>query len=254
MSDRAGTLELIGLDGIPEVRSGDDVVDLIVTALGTSGQALRDGDVLVVTHKIISKAEGRLIDLSTVEPSDFARKTALAWGKDPRHIEVVLQESVRIVRMDRGVLICETRHGFVCANAGVDASNVAGREVVCLQPIDPDASAARLRAGLGERLGVTVAVIISDTFGRAWRSGVVNVAIGAAGLAPLDDYRGQDDPNGYELRATIIAVADELAAAAELVMGKLDRRPAAIVRGYHADAAPGIARDLVMDPSRDLFR
>ena len=156
--------------------------------------------------------------------------------------------------MDRGIIISETRRGFICANAGVDASNVDGREVVCLQPEDADASARRLRAGLREKLGVEVAVIVSDTFGRPWRNGLVNVAIGLAGLAPLADYRGQADPGGYDLRVTILAVADELAAAGELVQGKLARRPVAIIRGYSLAGEPGSARDLVMDPSRDMFR
>ena len=254
MAEREGALQIFGLDGLPEVPPGADVIQLLIDALGTSGEQLQTGDVVVVTHKIVSKAEGRLVDLKTVEPSAFAEKFALAWGKDARQVEVVLRESVRIVRMDRGVLICETPRGFICANAGVDASNVADREMVCLQPADPDRSAEGIRQGLAERLSVAVGVIISDTFGRAWRNGQVNVAIGVAGLAPLDDNRGKYDPNAYELRATVLAVADELAAAAELVMGKLARRPVAIIRGFHADGAPGTARDLVMDPSRDMFR
>jgi coenzyme F420-0:L-glutamate ligase / coenzyme F420-1:gamma-L-glutamate ligase len=250
---RAGDLEIFGIDGVPEVRADDDVVGVIVDAVGRAGRALEAGDVVVVTHKIVSKAEGRLVDLREIQPSAFAYHLASTADKDPRQVEVVLRESVRIVRMNRGVVISETAHGFVCANAGVDASNVDGRDVVCLQPLDPDASAERLRRGFRDRLGVEVAVIISDTFGRAWRNGVVNVAIGLAGLAPLDDYRGRYDPNAYELRATILAVADELAAAAELVMGKLDRRPVAIIRGFGA-SGEGSARELVMDPARDLFR
>jgi coenzyme F420-0:L-glutamate ligase / coenzyme F420-1:gamma-L-glutamate ligase len=252
--DRAGEIRIFGLDGLPEVRPGDDLVALIVAALRAGDRDLRDGDVLVVTHKIISKAEGRLVDLSTVEPSPFARQLAATVGRDPRHFEVVLRESARIVRMDRGIIISETRHGFVCANAGVDASNVDGREVVCLQPEDPDASARRLRAGLREKLGVDVAVIVSDTFGRPWRNGLVNVAIGVDGLAPLADYRGQADPAGYDLRVTVLAIADELAAAGELVQGKLARRPIAVIRGFTLAGPPGTARDLVMDPSRDMFR
>jgi coenzyme F420-0:L-glutamate ligase/coenzyme F420-1:gamma-L-glutamate ligase len=254
MTERAGELRIFGVDGIAEIRSGDDVVGAIVGAIRASANGLEDGDVVVVTHKIVSKAEGRLVALTEIEPSPFAQHLANLGGKDPRQIEVVLRESERVVRMGHGVIISETRHGFVCANAGVDASNVDGREVVCLQPLDPDGSAEAIRSGLREHFGVEVGVIVTDTFGRAWRTGVVNVAIGVAGLAPLDDYRGQVDPNNYELRATVIAVADELAAAAELVMGKLARRPVAIVRGFGASGPPGRAHDLVMDASRDLFR
>ena len=254
MFDRSSDLEIIGLDGIPEVRPGDDLVGLITGALERRGLLLQGGEIVVVTHKIVSKAEGRLVRLSEIEPSSFARRLADAWGRDARHIEVILRESARIVRMDRGLIISETRHGFVCANAGVDASNVDGQEVLCLQPLDPDASAARIREGLRARLGITVGVIISDSFGRAWRNGVINVAIGLAGLAPFADYRGHRDPNGYELRASVLAVADELAAAAELVMGKLARRPVAVIRGFQLTGTPGTARDLVMDPTRDLFR
>jgi len=252
--DRSNALHLVGLDGMPEVRPGDDVATLIVDALRTSELELQTGDVAVVTHKVISKAEGRLVSLGDVEPSAFAKHLAALTNRDPRHYEVILRESTRIVRMDRGLIIGETRHGFICANAGVDASNVDGDDVVCLQPLDPDASATRLREGLQARLDVDVGVIITDSFGRTWRNGAVNVAIGLAGLTPFADYRGQYDPSGYELRASVLAVADELASAAELVMGKLARRPVAIVRGFHADGKPGSARDLVMDPSRDLFR
>ncbi len=248
-------LRLMALPGLPEVRPGDDLAALIWEAARTGGAGLEDGDVLVVTQKVVSKAEGRLVDLATVEPSPFARQIAERYRKDARQVEVVLRESARIVRMDRGVVITETRHGFVCANSGVDASNVPGRDVVCLLPLDPDASARRLRATLRERHGVDVAVIISDSFGRPWRSGIVNVAIGLAGLAPLGDYRGQLDPHGYELSVTVMAVADELAAAAELVMGKVVARPVVVVRGYaYERSEEGAARQLVMDPTRDLFR
>jgi coenzyme F420-0:L-glutamate ligase/coenzyme F420-1:gamma-L-glutamate ligase len=252
--DRSSAIQIFGVDGIPEVRPGDDVVGLIVDAIRSSDLELRNGDVMVVTHKIVSKAEGRLVNLDDVEPSPFARHLAALANRDPRHYEVILRESVRIVRMDRGLIISETRHGFVCANAGVDASNVDGYDVLCLQPLDPDASAKRLREGLRGRLDVDVAVVITDSFGRAWRNGVVNVAIGLDGLAPFADYRGQYDPSGYELRASVLAIADELASAAELVMGKLARRPIAIIRGFQWDGEPGTAHDLVMDPSRDLFR
>jgi len=215
---------------------------------------LRSGDVLVVTHKIVSKAEGRLVNLRTVEPSALAKGYAASHGKDPRQIEVVLRESRRIVRMDRGIVISETHHGFVCANAGVDASNVPGDDTVCLLPIDPDASAAKLRDALARDPAVDVAVVISDSFGRAWRHGITDVAVGVAGMDPVADYRGLDDPHGFPMQASVLAVADELAAAAELVMGKTEGIPIAIVRGYPYSPAPGSARELLMPPERDMFR
>lgn len=248
-------IELIGLPQLPEVRPGDDLAGFIGDAIERSGKRLRADDVLVVTQKVVSKAEGRLVDLRTVEPSAFAREFSEQWDKDPRQVEVVLRESTRIVRMDRGVLISETRHGFVCANAGVDASNVEA-ETVCLLPVDPDGSARAIRDRLAERFGAAPGVIISDSFGRPWRLGIVNVAIGVAGLAPLADYRGMYDDAGYELHVTVIAIADELACAAELVSNKLDKRPVTLIRGYRLPVAmpPGSGRDLVMDPARDMFR
>ena len=242
---------LIPVEGFPEVRPDDDLEALVA---GAVGDTLRSGDVLVVTHKIMSKAEGRLVDLGSVEPSALAKEYAARWGKDPRRIEVVLRESRRVVRMDRGVVISETRHGFVCANAGVDASNVPGEETVCLLPVDPDRSAARLREALRRRLGVEVAVVVSDSFGRAWRFGITDVAIGVSGMDPLADYRGQNDPHGYPMEASVLAVADELAAAAELVMGKTDGVPVAIVRGYAYGRDAGTGQDLLMPPERDMFR
>ena len=244
-------IELIPVEGFPEVRPGDDLDDLIANAVEDT---LRSGDVLVVTHKIMSKAEGRLVDLETVEPSALAKGYAARWGKDPRQIEVVFRESRRVVRMDRGVVISETHHGFVCANAGVDASNVPGEDTVCLLPIDPDASAARLREALAGRLGVEVPVVVSDSFGRAWRFGITDIAIGVAGMDPLADYRGQNDPHGYPMEASVLAVADEIAASAELVMGKTDGVPLAIVRGYDYGRGNGTGRDLLMPPERDMFR
>ena len=244
-------VEILPVKGFPEVRPGDDLERLVVRAVENS---LRSGDVLVVTHKIMSKAEGRLVDLSAVEPSALAKEFALRWGKDPRQIEVVFRESRRIVRMDRGVVIAETRHGFVCANAGVDASNVPGEDTVCLLPVDPDGSAAQLREALSRRLGVEVAVVVSDSFGRAWRFGITDVAIGVAGMDPLADYRGQNDPHGYPMEASVLAVADEIAAAAELVMGKTDGVPLAIVRGYDYGRGDGTGQDLLMPPERDMFR
>ena len=244
-------LEILPVRGIPEVRPGDDLSNLLSRA---TGEDLREGDILVVTHKIVSKAEGQIVDLSAVEPSALAKDFAARYGRDPRQIEVVLRESRRIVRMDRGLIISETHHGFVCANAGVDASNVPGDDKVCLLPVDPDASAARLREALTDRTGSERAVIVSDSFGRPWREGITNVAIGVAGMEPLADYRGQRDPYGYPLEASILAVADELAAAAELVMGKTEGIPAAIIRNYPYKPGPGRALDLLMAPERDLFR
>ena len=244
-------IEILPVEGFPEVRPGDDLEGLAADAVGDT---LRSGDVLVVTHKIMSKAEGRLVDLRTVEPSALAKEYAARWGKDPRQIEVVFRESRRVVRMDRGVVISETRHGFVCANAGVDASNVPGEDTVCLLPVDPDRSAARLREALRRRLGVEVAVVVSDSFGRAWRFGITDVAIGVSGMDPLADYRGQNDPHGYPMEASVLAIADELAAAAELVMGKTDGVPIAIVRGYAYGKDAGTGRDLLMPPERDMFR
>ena len=258
MSD-GNEVRIIGLDGMPEVAPGDDLDSLIGNAIVTSGVGLERGDIVVVTHKIVSKAEGQVVDLRTIEPSTLATEFGERWDKDPRKIEVVLRESRRIVRMDNGLIIAETAHGFVCANAGVDASN-ASPDTVVLLPKDPDASAGRLRRALEKRFGPVgidaLAVIISDSFGRPWRQGIVNVAIGVSGMAPLVDYRGQMDAAGYELSASILAVADEVAAAAELVMHKLAGRPVAIVRGYRSPlaGAAGTGRDLIMDPARDLFR
>lgn len=248
----AASVQIIGLGGVPEVHAGDDLAAIIHAA--SSASPLQAGDILVITHKVVSKAEGQLIDLATIEPSALALDWAAKWEKDPRQVEVVLRESRRIVKMDRGVMICETRHGFICANAGVDASNVPGENTVCLLPRDPDASAARLHATLAARLGFAVPIIISDSFGRPWRNGIVNIAIGVAGMAPLADYRGQFDTEGREMHVSVLAIADEIASASELVTGKLDRRPLTIVRGYAWDAHAGTAADLVMDPTRDLFR
>jgi coenzyme F420-0:L-glutamate ligase/coenzyme F420-1:gamma-L-glutamate ligase len=231
---------------LPQVGDGDDVAGLIAAAA-----ELEDGDVVVVAHKVVSKAEGRVVNLDDVVPSAQARD--LAGGDDPRRLEVILRESSRIVRTRPPLVIAETRHGFVCASAGVDASNAPAAGTVVLLPEDPDASAAALRARLQELTGRDVAVIVSDSFGRAWRQGTTDVAIGCAGLAPLLDVRGERDANGYELHATVIAVADELAAAAELVRGKLDGVPVAVVRGF-ARRGDGNAQELVMPPERDLFR
>ena len=254
MADTSADVRIIALTGIPEVHEGDDLLALILRACETGGTALEDGDVLVVTHKVVSKAEGRIVDLRTVAPSALAERYGRECGKDPRYMEVVLRESARIVRMDRGILISQTPHGFVCANAGVDNSNVPGDDTVCLLPVDPDRSARSLRDGVRAALGTDVAVLITDSFGRPWRDGITNVTIGVAGMRPLVDYRGQIDVSGKELNVSVMAAADELAAAAELVMGKIDARPVAIIRGYEYQPAEGTYRDLVMAPERDMFR
>ncbi len=246
-------LRVIGLTGLPEIKPGDDLPALIVEAAGRQGTALASGDVVVVTQKIVSKAEARVVPLDSVKPSPEAERLARETGKDPRLAELILRESVRIVRQREGTLITETRHGFVCANAGIDASNV-GEGYVSLLPEDPDRSAAAIGDGIRERAGPEVAVVISDTFGRPWREGHTNVAVGIAGMAPFVDYVGEKDPHGYELRVSSLAVADELAAAAELVMGKLSRVPVAIVRGYRYPPGCGTAREMVRPPERDLFR
>jgi len=250
---QAPELSLVGLPGIPEVVAGDDLVALLLSAAKRQG-GLRTGDILVVAQKVVSKAEARVVSLKEVVPSKLARDYAEAWGKDARAVEVVLRESKRIVRMDRGMILAETPHGFVCANAGVDASNVPGEDRLCLLPVDPDASAARLRTEIAQRSGVEVAVIVSDSFGRPWREGLTNVAVGVAGLNPLQSYVGQHDPHGHLLRVTELAVADELAAAAGLVMGKLTRVPVVRIRGYRFQPDEGAARRLVRPAERDLFR
>lgn len=247
-------IRVIGIQGLPEVRPGMDLASLILQATQTQGTPLQEGDILVITHKVVSKAEGQLVDLSTVTPSPLAERWARDHGRDPRLIEVALRESRRISRMDRGVLLTETHHGFYCINAGVDASNIPGNGTVSLLPRDPDASAERIREAVGQATGFQVAVIITDSWGRPWREGVVNVAIGAAGIAALRDYRGTRDVYGHELRASVMAVVDELASAAELVMGKVDMVPVVIVRGYSYSLAKGSVRDLIREPEQDLFR
>ncbi len=257
----AGTISILPVDGLPEITPGDDLHEMIAAAIASSLESLEAGDVVVVTHKVVSKAEGGLIDLATIEPSAQASSFARDWDKDPRHVEVVLRQSKRIVRMVRGLIIAETRHGFICANAGVDASNVSP-EVVCILPEDPDASAEAIRQHLVARFfpdhqgeDSPIGVIVTDSFGRPWRNGIVNIAIGVAGMAALADYRGQYDAGGYELRASVLAVADELASAAELVMHKLAARPVAVIRGYEAQGTgpAGQGQDLVMPPERNLF-
>jgi len=245
-------LELIALEGIGEIAPGDDLSAVIADASHAVG--LTDADVLVVTQKVVSKAEGRLVPLASVEPSSLAHDWAARWGKDARQVELVLRESASIVRMARGgLIISRTRHGLVCANAGVDVSNVGGGDVASLLPLDPDASAKGIRAGLRQRLGVAPAVIISDSFGRPWRNGIVNVAIGSAGMEALLDLRGEPDAAGREMQATVIAVADELASAADLAGGKVEQRPVVVVRGYGWRPSEAGTSVLVMEPERDLF-
>ena len=215
---------------------------------------LADGDVLVIAQKIVSKAEGRLVNLESIRPSDLAREIAINQNRDPRLIEVILNESANIIRMDSRVLITETKHGFICANAGVDKSNIIGRDWVSLLPVDPDLSALLLKTRLAELLDVNITVIITDTFGRPWREGLVNVAIGVAGMKPLRDFRGQSDDHGKVLTATILAVADDIAAAAGLLMGKTARIPVVVVRGYYHDHREGNAKDLIRPKEEDLFR
>lgn len=242
-------LELIRVEGLPEVRPGDDLGELI-----GSRSKFEPGDVIVVAQKVVSKSEGRIVSLQTVSASNEAVRIAsdLIAGPDPRMVQVILDESVRVLRSHR-VLITETRHGFVCANGGVDHSNVPGKDEVTLLPADPDASADRLRSRLRELTGVDVGVIVSDTFGRPWRLGIVNVALGVAGLPALLDLRGSLDDAGKPLHATVLAIADDIAAAAGIVMGKTARTPAVIVRGLRLEGS-GRGRDLVRPAAEDLFR
>jgi coenzyme F420-0:L-glutamate ligase/coenzyme F420-1:gamma-L-glutamate ligase len=257
--EETGRVEIIALDGLPEIHEGDDLGAIIGDALRATQGALpiRAGDVLVVTQKIVSKAEGAVVDLRTVEPRPEAVAWAETWDRDARQIEVVLREAQRIVRMERGVLITETRHGFVCANGGIDASNVGSGsgDTVTLLPADPDASAESLRAALEAQVGHHLAVIVSDSFGRPWRWGITDVALGVSGMEPLEDLRGRPDADGRTMRTTVRAVADEIASAAELALGKSAGRPVALVRGANPTHGEGsIRRDMLMAPENDLFR
>ena len=245
--------EVIGVQGIGEVRRGDDIAALIVDAAARQATPVLAGDLLVIGQKIVSKAEGRVVKLGDVTPSPIAIAMAPALGKEPALVEVILRESRRVVRMAQGVIITETHHGWVCANAGVDQSNVDA-DTVALLPEDSDRSARGVRDRVRTLTGLDVLVIITDTFGRPWREGLTNIAIGVAGFAPLRSYLGERDPAGRPLQATILALADELAGAAEPVMGKLDRIPAAIVRGLTLSAAEEGSKPLVREPARDLFR
>jgi coenzyme F420-0:L-glutamate ligase/coenzyme F420-1:gamma-L-glutamate ligase len=247
------SISIIGIERIPEIVEGDTLSSLISQALRESNIEIIAGDIFVVAQKIVSKAEGRIARLDSITPSPLALEWAGNYGKDARLVEVVLRESRRIVRMDRGVMICETRHGLVCANAGVDASNAAEGTVILL-PEDPDASARRIREALAKEFKVPVAVIISDTFGRPWREGLVNVAIGVSGIQAIIDYRGETDSQGRPLQTTVIALADELASAAEIVMRKSANVPIAIIRGCDYKTDQGSGRDLIRMAELDMFR
>jgi coenzyme F420-0:L-glutamate ligase/coenzyme F420-1:gamma-L-glutamate ligase len=251
-------VRIVALDGIPEVVTGDDLAVLVGDAVARTARTLplTDADVLVVTQKVVSKAEGAVVDLTTVQPRPEAIAFAERWDRDARQVEVVLREARRVVRMANGVLITETTHGFICANGGVDASNVGPGtgSIVTLLPVDPDASADRIRAGIRSRFGVDVPVIVSDSFGRPWRWGIVDVAIGVSGLLPLDDLRGTPDADGRVMHSTVRAVADELASAAELALGKSAGRPVALVRGAAFTRGEARIADALIPTAMDLFR
>jgi coenzyme F420-0:L-glutamate ligase/coenzyme F420-1:gamma-L-glutamate ligase len=247
-------LTIIGLKGIPEIKKGDDIAEIIYSTLKKQNMYLQDKDIIVITQKIVSKSEGRIIDLSKIKPSRLALRLAKTSKKDPRIIEVILRESKSILRLKNGKIISETKHGFVCANAGVDKSNIEGENFVSILPKDPDKSAMKIREKLIELTGRNLAVIISDTFGRPWRIGQVNVAIGIAGLKPIKDYRGKKDMFNQELKVTMMAIADELASAAELVMNKSDGVPIAIIRGYDYPEGEASIKEIIRPIELDLFR
>lgn len=246
-------LRVIPLTGIPIVKEGDNIAAQIIKAAAAQSLELADGDVLSVTQRIVSRAEGRIYRTEEFEPSAFALDFAGRFDKDPHTVEAVLRESTRIIRQIGGVLITETRHGFKCANAGVDASNVGGEGFLSLLPIDPDASCQQIRTGIREQADIEVAVIMTDTFGRPWRHGQTNVAIGIAGMLPFQDYVGTRDMDGRELRVTTICVADEIAGMSELVMGKSDGVPVAIIRGYDYPKGEGSTHEIVREMALDLF-
>lgn len=255
MADR---VEAVAIEGLGEIVPGDDLPALIADALAASTGVLplRDDDVLVVTQKVVSKAEGAIVDLTTIEPRPVAVEFARRYDRDARQVDVVLREAKRVIRMANGVVITETPHGFVCANGGIDASNVGpgSGDIVTLLPADPDASAERIRAAARDRLGHDLPVIVSDSFGRPWRFGIVDVAIGVSGLEPLDDLRGTPDADGRVMKSTVRAVADEIASVAELVFGKTGRHPIALVRGAAFNRGDGHIRDVIMPAQMDLFR
>ena len=254
MSSFASDVRLIPVKVAAEIHRGDSLPDHLLKSLRRQRTQLKSGDILVIKHKIVSKAEGRILDLATIQPSAESVEWAKQYDLDPRVIELALRESRSVVRRKNGVLITETKHGFLCANSGIDVSNVDGGQHAVLLPADPDRSAANLRREIKKLTGVSVPVIITDSFGRPWREGLVDFAIGIAGMKPLRDDRGRRDPHGYELKASVEAVADELAAAAGLVCGKLNRTPACIVRGFRYQPGAGSVRDLLRPPANDLFR
>jgi len=247
-------ITIVGLEGVPLISKGDDVGSVIVRAAEKNQVTIENGDIVVVAHKVVSKAEGRIVNLLDVEPSAFAETVAKEMNRDPRHVEVILREASRIVKMKDNHLIVETKHGYVCANAGVDRSNVLGEHHVSLLPDNPDGSAERIRRRIEELAEVSVAVVVSDTFGRAWRLGHVDFAIGVSGMKPVKDYRGESDMFGHTLHVTVMAIADELAAAAELVMNKSDGVPVVIIKGYKYPCGEGSAKELVRPIEEDLFR
>jgi len=247
-------LQIFGVPGLPEIVPGSDLAAMIATAAADAGTPLADGDVVVVTSKIVSKAEGRTVELADVQPSQFAIDWSLPWDKDPAVTELVLRESKRVVRQVGPILITETHHGFVCANSGLDQSSSGAHGRVVLLPLDPDASARRIRAGL-QAAGIDAAVIISDTFGRAWREGQTDIAIGVAGIQPILSYIGQVDPHGHEFKVQAICTADELTGAAELVKGNTSRVPVGVVRGFEFELDDtAVIAPVLRDQSRDLFR
>ncbi len=247
-------VQIIAIPVASEIQPGDPLADTLIESLRQHGVSLEAGDILVVKHKIVSKSEGRFVDLATVEPTAESIAWAKEYGLDPRVIELALRESRAVIRRKNGVLITETHHGFLCANSGIDVSNVNGGRHALLLPEDPDRSAAQLRRHIKHRIGLKIPVIITDSFGRPWREGLTESCIGIAGLKPLHDDRGRRDPHGYKLRVSLEAVADELACAAGLVCGKLNRTPACIVRGFRYESGRGHARDLLRPASTDLFR
>lgn len=260
MIDRSSEFQIFPVPGIPEIAPGDDLAGTLLRAIGEAQLGIANGDILVLAHKVVSKAEGRIVRLRDVEPSDEARRLGLRLNKDSRKVEVILDESRRVVRAHRhidgseGVLICEHRLGFVSANAGVDESNVGESGAVILLPENPDASARMIRKAVHTALGVEIGVVITDTFGRPWRLGIVNVAIGLAGIPSMVDYRGQSDSEGRTLKASTLAVADEIAAASGLAMGKVDRQPAVLIKGLRLPAGDGSGRSLIRPKDRDLFQ
>lgn len=249
------SIQLIPVPGIAEIRPGDNLAQAILAALTAAGISLTPDDIIIVAQKVVSKAEGRLVDLATITPSEQAIRIAQLQGRDPRLVEAILSESSTLLRIDPHVLITETHHGFICANAGVDRSNVVGDGMISLLPVDPDQSARQLQRELEAATGGALAVIITDTFGRAWREGLTNVAIGVSGLRPLTDLRGQKDDHGKDLSATVLAVADEIAAASGLLMKKTSRIPVVILRGLRVEQTTSSrATELIRPRERDLFR